>query len=118
MEREQGRVAEQNVREARRRDAANEYGQQRRHGQVYHQHLQREHQSRYRGLEDAGDGSRGTAADERHQRLVVQPEQPPQVRPDGRPRQHYRSLGTHRAAEADGDGRGDDRRPRVVGLQP
>ena len=37
-----------------------------------------------------------------------------QVAADGRAREHNRRLGTHGAAEADGDTRGDDARPRVM----
>ena len=118
MEAEEHGIARKDVGEARGGDTRHEDGQERGHGEVNHQHLEREDESGNGGLEDAGDGSGGTAADEGHERLVVQTEHLAQVGADGRAGEHDGSLGTHGTAKADGDGRSNDAGPHVVGLQP
>ena len=78
--------------------------------------VMREDQSRDGRLEDAGHGTRRATPHEEHQRAVVQLEDATQVGPDSRARQHDRRLGSHRTTETDGDGTGQDGRPRVVTL--
>ena len=117
VEGEEGRIAAEDVGETGGGDTAHQDGHQRGHRQVDHQHLEREHQSGDGGLENARDGTSGTAAHQEHQRATVLAEQLAQVRADGRAGEHDGRLGTHRAAKADGDGRCHHARPRVVGLQ-
>ena len=109
--------AYEQVGEAGGRDTGDEDGQQRGHGQVDHEHLEGEHQSGDGSLEDAGNGCRGATSHEQHDRFAVHLERLCQVGANGRTREHDGSLGTHRTAETDGDGRSDDRRPAVVAWQ-
>ena len=82
-ERKHGLRTGQGVGQAGGRQARHQQGQQRGHRQVDHEHFEGEHQSGDRGLEDAGHGTRGAAADEQHERLVVQAAYRPQMRADG-----------------------------------
>ena len=117
VEAEQRRAAHEDIREARSRDRCREDRQQRRHAQVDHQHFEREHQSGYGRLEDAGDGGGSTAANKQNQLLLVHAEQSSEVGTDSRTREHDRRLGTYRSAEADGDSRRHNRCPAVVPFQ-
>ena len=118
MEGEEGRIATEDISKARRCDTRDENRQHGRHRHVYQQHLDGKDQSCYRGFEDTGDGACSTAAHQRHQHLAVHVEGLSQVGANGRARQHNRSLGTHRTAKTDGDGRSNHRRPTVVRLEP
>ena len=117
MEGEESRIAAEDIGEAGGCDTRHKDGQHRRHRHVDQQHLDRKHQTCYRRLEDTGDGSCRTTAHQRHQHLTIHVEGLPQIRTDGRARQHDRRFSTHRATETDGDGRGNHRRPTVVRLQ-
>ena len=116
VELEDGAHAGEGERDPGRRDARDKQGKQRTHGEVDHEHLEREHQPGDGRLEDARHGAGRAAAHQQHERLAVHPEKPPQVGADGRTREHNGRLGSHRTAEADGDGAGDDARPCVVRL--
>ena len=115
---EQGIAAQEQIGKHRGCHTRYQDGQQRCHRQVDHQHLEGEHQTGNRGLEDTGDGSGGTTAHQQHQLFTVEVELLSDVRADGRASQHDGRLGTHRTTEADGDGRRDDRRPAVMTFQP
>ena len=117
VEREQGVAAHEQVGEAGGGDAGGEDGQQGTHGEVYHEHLEGEHETCHRSLEDAGDGSCRAASDEQHELFVVEVEALAQVRADGGAGEHDGGLGTYRSAEADGDGGGDDAGPAVMSFQ-
>ena len=117
MEIEHRGLAREEVGEAGGRDRGDEDGQERGHGQIDHQDLDREDQSRYRGLENACHGCRGATAHEEHQPLALQMEELAEVGANGRSRQDDRGLGSHGSTKADSDGRSHDRRPGVVGLE-
>ena len=117
MEIEKGGVAYEDIGEAGCRDARYQNGQQRGHAQVDHEHLEREDQSCYRRLEDAGNGSGSPAAHQQHQVFLLQVEQLAEIAADGRSGKYYRCLGSYGTSESDGDGRRDDRRPAVVPFQ-
>ena len=118
MERKQRGITTEDIGETRGCHTRYKDRQQCRHRHIDHQHLQRKHQSGYRSLKDAGDSTCRTTAYKRHQHFPVHMEQLSEVRTNSRTRQHNRSLSSHRTTEADGDGRGDDRRPAVMRLQP
>lgn len=117
VEGEKAVVAGKDIGEARCRDTRNEDGEQGGHREVDHQHFEREYESGYRRLENAGDGRRRTAAHKPDELAVVHAEQLAQVGTDGTARQDYRRFGTDRSAAADGNARRDDARPAVVPLQ-
>ena len=75
MKGEQGGIATKDIGKASGSHTRDEYRKECRHRHVDHQHLQRKHQSCDRGLEDTGNGTSGTTADQRHQHLAVQMEQ-------------------------------------------
>ena len=95
MEGEQGGVATEDIGEDGGRDTRHQDRQQRRHGHIDHQHLKGEHQSCYRRLEDAGNGTGSTTADQRHEHLTVEVEYLTEVRTDGRAGEYNRRLGSH-----------------------
>ena len=111
---EQGIAPTEHIAEQHRCDAGHKNGKQRGHGEVYHQHLEREHQTSDGGLEDACDGSRGATSHQYHELMVVEMEEFAEVAADGRTCQDNRSLSSHATSEADGYGRCDDRAPAVV----
>ena len=74
MEGEEGRVAAEDIGEARGGDTADEDRHQRRHRQVNHQHFQRKHESGDGCLEDAGNGTSRSTSHQEHQRATVQAE--------------------------------------------
>ena len=108
MEAEHGFLPGDNVGQRGCRHRRDEQGQQRGHRQVYHEHLQREHQPRDGCLEDAGHSTRRAASHEEHQRAVLHLEDATQIGADGRAGKHDGCLRPHRTAEADGDGAGQD----------
>ena len=114
MEREKCCVATEDIGETSGRHTRDENRQQCRHRHVDHQHLKRKYQSGYRSLEDTRNGTSRTTAHKCHQHLTVHAEHLAEVRANGGARQNDRSLGSHRTTEADGDGRGDNRRPAVM----
>ena len=89
-------------------------GKQGRHGEVEHQHLEREDHPRNGSLEDACHSSCCATAHQQHHAALVEPEQAAQIGTNCRARQHDRSLCSHRTAKADGNGAGHKRRPHVV----
>ena len=111
---EHGRSAVEGVGDAGGREATHQQGQQGGHGEVDHEHLEREHEARNGCLEDAGYGPRSTATDEQHEHFVVELEHAAQVAADGRACKHNGRLSSHRTAAAYGQRRGNDARPAVV----
>ena len=114
---EQRIVAHKQVGETGGGDTGDEDGQERSHREVDHQDLEGEHHACNGSFEDAGDGRRCATSHEQHQDAPVHLEELSQITADGRTREYDGSLGTHRAAEPDGNGRGDHRSPAVVCLE-
>ena len=84
------------------------------HGEVEHENLQSEDDTRNGGFEDTGYATSGATGHEEGHRLIVQLEEFGNVGADASTRECNRGLGTHRTAEADGKGAGEDRRVDVV----
>ena len=98
-------------------DGCYEDGHDRRHRHVDHEHLEREHHAGDGRLVDACHGGGRSASHEQHELSLVELEDLSEVAAYGRSREHDGCLGSHRSAEADGDGRRHDRRPAVVAPQ-
>ena len=109
-------LSSENVGDHRGGDRSGQQRQERRHRHVEEQNLQGEQDPGQGGLEDARHGAGGAAAQQQGDVAIRQARGPAQVRTDGGTGIDNRRLGTHRAAEADGDARGQDRRPGVVRL--
>ena len=86
-------------------------------GEVEHEHLEGEKHACDRGLEDAGDAGCGTTADKNHQNAGAHAELLAQIGAYGRTCAHDGPLGTHRTAEAYGDGAGQQGCVHVVPFQ-
>ncbi len=71
IEGEHGLGTSQGIGEAGGGETGNEQRKQGGHCQVNHEHLKGENQTSNGGLEYTGNGSRGSTADEEHQRLMV-----------------------------------------------
>ena len=71
IEGEHGLGTSQGIGEAGGGETGNEQRKQGGHCQVNHEHLKGENQTGNGGLENTGNGSRGSTADEEHQRLMV-----------------------------------------------
>lgn len=117
-ETELGTVAREDVRHRHRRNRRDEQRQHRGGGHVDHQHLEGKQDTGNRGLEYAGNGSSRAAAYQQHEQPLVQAEEAPDVRPDGRAGVYDRGLGSYRTAEPDGNRTGNHRGVHVVRFQP
>ena len=92
---EQGIATRENVTETGCRDAGYQDGEQGSHGQIEHQNLQRKDQTGKRSFEDARDGGRSTATNQKHHRAGIHVEESSQIASYGRPCKHNRCFGAH-----------------------
>ena len=95
-------------------DCGDQQRDDRRYGDVEHQNLQDEDDTRNGGFEYGGEGSCCTATEQQGDVFVVEPHEAPDIRSDGSARIDDRSLRTDRSAESDRSRTGDDRRIAVV----